>query len=330
MKSVICFGEALIDFLNINRFEEKPLWLNEFRQYPGGAPANVAVAIAKLGGTSLFAGQVGKDSFGDFLEEALTCYQVDTRLMSRHPTAKTALAFVTLDEEGDRSFTFFREATADLLFKPSQIDENWFTHSSIFHFCSNTLTNEDITETTQFAVTIAKNKGLTISFDVNLRHNLWVNESVNIERVNALAEQAHVLKYSKDELDFLAQGEQKPYIENLITQGVLLVLVTDGPDTIHYYSSTCAGTVNPPRVKAVDTTAGGDAFIGGFLFGLNKVSQTSPAKLHLTSVNSIIPLINFAAACGAHAVTKPGAFPALPIFDDVYSSWQLNSLDNIS
>lgn len=326
MKSVICFGEALIDFLNINRLEESPLWLNEFRQYPGGAPANVAVAIAKLGGKALFAGQVGKDTFGDFLEQALISYQVDTQLMSRHPTAKTALAFVTLDDDGDRSFTFFRENTADLLFNQSQVNESWFNASSIFHFCSNTLTDENITQTTRHAVAMAKSKGLTVSFDVNLRHNLWINETVNIKRVNAFAEQAHVLKYSKDELIFLAEGNQQAYIDHLITQGVLLILVTDGPDTIHYYCKNNTGAVNPPRVNAVDTTAGGDAFIGGFLFGLNKISQITSSEECMTNVNSIVPLINFAAACGAYTVTKPGAFPALPTFDDVSSNWQLSSL----
>jgi len=321
MKSIICFGEALIDFLNINRLEEAPLSLNEFRQYPGGAPANVAVAIARLGGKSLFAGQVGKDTFGDFLEDALKSYQVDTQLMSRHANAKTALAFVTLDDEGERSFSFFRDNTADLLFTPSQITETWFNGSSIFHFCSNTLTNEKISETTLYAVQQAKLKDLTISFDVNLRHNLWENEQIDIPRVNQLAEQAHVLKYSKDELDFLAQGNAETYIAQLISKGVLLVLVTDGPNTIHYYSSKASGTINPPTVDAVDTTAGGDAFIGGFLFGLNKLSKMSQPKQHLTYKDSIIPLINFAAACGAHAVTKPGAFPALPTFKDVSTAW---------
>jgi len=327
MKSVICFGEALIDFLNVNKRKEQPLLLNEFRQYPGGAPANVAVAIARLGGKSLFAGQVGQDAFGDFLEEALQAYQVDTQLMSRHPSAKTALAFVTLDDEGDRSFEFFRDNTADVLFSPSQVNESWFESASIFHFCSNTLTNESITETTDFAVKMAKSKGLTISFDVNLRHNLWSNEEVDINRVNALAAQSHVLKYSKDELDFLAQGNITKYIEQLINQGVLLVLVTDGPDTIHYYCGTASGTVNPPKVQAVDTTAGGDAFIGGFLFGLNKLSQINQPEQYISSFDSIVPLIQFASACGAHAVTKSGAFPALPTFDDVKTHWATRSFE---
>jgi fructokinase len=319
MKSVICFGEALIDFLNINRFEEQPLWLNEFRQYPGGAPANVAVAIARLGGKALFAGQVGKDSFGDFLQQSLESYQVDTQLMSRHPQAKTALAFVMLDEEGDRSFSFFRDNTADMLFDVSQINKDWFLSTGIFHFCSNTLTDDFIGNTTQYAVTLAKESGVVISFDVNLRHNLWPDGKVDIARVNAFAEQSDVLKYSQDELIYLAQGDEENYIATLLKQGVSLILVTDGANIIHYHCLNECGVITPPKVNAIDTTAGGDAFIGAFLFGLSQVSQP---KKFLSQAKLFVPLISFSAHCGAHAVAQQGAFPALPTFADVSSHWQ--------
>ena len=321
MKSVICFGEALIDFLNINQVEEQPLWLNEFRQYPGGAPANVAVAIAKLGGKALFAGQVGMDAFGDFLQQALESYQVDTQLMSRHPQAKTPLAFVMLDRHGERSFSFFRDQTADLLFESSQVSKNWFSHSTIFHFCSNTLTDERIAQTTQFAVSLAKEQDALISFDINLRHNLWRDKQVDIEHVNNLAKQADVLKYSKDELVFLAQGNELGYIDNLLVDGVSLILITDGAEKIHYYGINAVGEIIPPKVKAVDTTAGGDAFIGAFLFGL---SQADNAKMLLSQPTLYRSLITFASACGAHAVTQLGAFPALPTFDDVAVHWNGN------
>ena len=321
MKSVICFGEALIDFLHINSVEEQPLSLNEFRQYPGGAPANVAVAIAKLGGKSLFAGQVGNDAFGDFLQQALKSYQVDTQLMSRHPEAKTPLAFVMLDEHGERSFSFFRDKTADLLFESSQINKNWFNDQTIFHFCSNTLTEEAIANTTQYAVSLAKEQKALISFDVNLRHNLWRNEAVDIARVNNLAKQADVLKYSKDELMFLAQGDEQAYVDNLLAAGVTLILVTDGAGKITYYGINDIGAILPPIVKAVDTTAGGDAFIGAFLFGL---SQSNDMTMLLTQPTLFRSLIDFSSACGAHAVARPGAFPALPTFSDVAVHWDSN------
>lgn len=318
MNPVICFGEALVDFLNIGQYSEPPLSLNEFRQYPGGAPANVAVAIAKLGGNAFFAGQVGHDSFGNFLQQALEVNNVDTSFMYRHPSAMTPLAFVMLDSQGERSFSFYRDKTADLLFDKTQVKKAWFTSSSLFHFCSNTLTEKNITETTQYALSLAKTQGAIISFDVNLRANLWSDMIVEINKVNQFAQQADVLKYSKDELHYLAEGDEKAYIKNLLSAGVSLILVTDGAETIHYYCERETGQIIPPSVKVIDTTAGGDAFIGAFLFGLSQIPQ---GRAFLSAPHLFKPLINFSANCGAHAVTQPGAFPALPTFQDVNLHW---------
>lgn len=314
MKPVICFGEALIDFLNIGQHPDQPLLLNEFRQYPGGAPANAAVAIAKLGGKSLFAGQVGQDAFGDFLKQALVNYQVDVSLVSQHPSAKTALAFVMLDEQGERSFSFYRDQTADILFKSSQVSSEWFSSNSIFHFCSNTLTDKQIAQTTQYAISCAREQKALISFDVNLRHNLWPLEKADIQCVNQFTQQADILKFSLDELHCLADGISHNYIMRLIDKGVSLVLVTDGAKTIKFYSATEQGEVIPPSVRAVDTTAGGDAFIGGFLFGLS--IQANPIAL-LSQSQPLVELIEFASACGAYAVSQQGAFPALPRLQDL-------------
>jgi fructokinase len=325
MKSVICFGEALIDFLNIGQHQDQPLMLNEFRQYPGGAPANAAVAIAKLGGKSLFAGQVGQDAFGDFLKQALINYQVDVSLVSQHPSAKTALAFVMLDEQGERSFSFYRDQTADVLFKPDQVSAEWFSANSIFHFCSNTLTDQHIAQTTQYAISCALEKKALVSFDVNLRHNLWGQGRADIARVNKFARQADILKYSLDELHYLADGNTHEYIRELIDNGVSLILVTDGAKTIKFYSAMEQGEVTPPSVTAVDTTAGGDAFIGGFLFGLS--IQADPIAL-LSQSQPLVQLIEFASACGAYAVNKQGAFPALPRLQDLPENY-VNKLGKI-
>ena len=105
MSNVLCFGEALIDFLNTGQKQEERLSLNAFTQYPGGAPANAAVAVAKLGGDAAFVGQVGADMFGDFLVQSLAEYGVDTSHVLQHPTLKTALAFVARDEAGERKFS---------------------------------------------------------------------------------------------------------------------------------------------------------------------------------------------------------------------------------
>ncbi len=318
MKPVVCFGEALIDFLNTDKQQDGPLTLNSYRQYPGGAPANAAVAVAKLGGKAYFAGQVGTDSFGDFLEQALQAYQVDTRFLARHPSAKTALAFVTLDKDGDRSFAFYRDNSADLLFSSEQLCDSWIDDQPIFHFCSNTLTNSAISETTKAAISMAKSHSCLVSFDVNLRHNLWPSGKADIELVNQLVYRSDIIKFSREELDYLAQGNETQYIRHCLSQGVSVILVTDGEHPIDIYTANNEQRISAPSVNAVDTTAGGDAFSGALLFAISQLAQPEQA---INSMASLAKLVQFAAHCGAHTVTLPGAFPALPQFIDVETFW---------
>jgi len=311
-RPVLCFGEALIDFLQTSHQTEDLLELNNYRQYPGGAPANAAVAVAKLGGKALFAGQVGNDPFGEFLIDSLQAYQVDTQFVSKHPTAKTTLAFVMLDKTGERSFSFHRQQTADLLFEKSQVDEAWFNHSAIFHFCSNTLTDINIANCTEYAIQRAFSHDALISFDVNLRHNLWSTGQVDIDVVNNLVKQAHVLKFSLDELTYLAQDDIESYIKDCFQAHCQLMVITDGEKILTYYTSKNLDAIYPPSVNAVDTTAGGDAFIGALLFSLSHFEHITEL---LHNGELLKQVINFSACCGALAVTKSGAFPALPNFE---------------
>jgi fructokinase len=318
MKPVLCFGEALIDFLNTGKQEDGPLVLNNYRQYPGGAPANAAVAVAKLGGNALFAGQVGADAFGDFLGQALVEYGVNTQFLAKHTSAKTALAFVMLDDEGDRSFSFYRQNSADVLFSPEQIDDQWFNEQPLFHFCSNTLTDKQITAATKAAVTKAKANQSIVSFDVNLRHNLWSAGFADITLVNELVHMADIIKFSRDELEYLAQGNDDNYIQSCLAHGVSVLVITDGEHPIEFFTAHGNKTIPVPIIKAVDTTAGGDAFSGSLLFALSKLADPKSA---LSSMDVLSQLIRFASNCGAHAVTLPGAFPALPRFSDIEEHW---------
>jgi len=320
-RQVLCFGEALIDFLHIGVQPQGPLQLPAYRQFPGGAPANAAVAVAKLGGNARFAGQVGQDAFGDFLAQALQAYGVDLSLLKRHPTAKTALAFVMLDETGDRSFSFYRDQSADVLFAPEQIGAGWFDSKPILHFCSNTLTDDFIAHTTTQLVKQAKAAECLVSFDVNLRHNLWPKQPSALtpqacrERVNQLVWQADIVKFSRDELQYLCDGfeSQAVYLQHCLDAGCQLLLVTDGAGAIEYYrAGSAVAKVIPPKVQVVDTTAGGDAFIGGLLFSLSCIPAATLPEVSLPQGALLHACIEFATACGAVTVTRPGAFPALP------------------
>jgi fructokinase len=314
MNKVVCFGEALIDFLNFDQVASGPLTLNDYRQYPGGAPANAAVAVSKLGGEACFLGQVGSDPFGDFLQQAMHKYGVNVDYLFKHPTAKTALAFVMLDDTGERSFSFYRDNSADVVFEASQLPKNLFAANDFLHICSNTLTEQNISQTTQAAIDLAKNQHSVVSFDVNLRHNLWATGQADIQLVNQFVKQAQVLKFSKDELTYLAEGNEQQYIQSLMENDCQLLVVTNDGQPIDYYTQKYQGSFTPPKVEVVDTTAGGDAFSGGLLFQL---SQSDDWRSLLQDTAQVHSLVGFATACGAYTVAKPGAFPALPTISDI-------------
>lgn len=322
MSEIICFGEVLIDFLNTGMHQDGDLPLRSFTQYPGGAPANAAVAVSKLGGNAKFLGQVGHDQFGEFLIDALENYGVDTSLTLVHPTAKTALAFVLLDEQGERSFAFRRCDTADIAWHESQLNQSWFADTSVLHFCSNTLTDASITHITQKINQMARELGALISFDVNLRHNLWPDKQADRAIVNELVRNADIVKFSKEEFDYLSGGSPQNYITDILNARVDLVLITDGGNPIEIISTNWQSTISPPDCDVVDTTGGGDAFIGALLFGL---AQQASVKECLNNQILVSRLVHFAAHCGAIAVSRHGAFPALPVFEDVHQVWRASN-----
>lgn len=321
MSAVLCFGEALIDFLQCGCDDSgNPI----YKQFPGGAPANAAVAIAKLGGQAKFAGQVGSDPFGEFLTQALINHNVNIDFLLHHASAKTALAFVLLDDEGERSFSFHRHFSADVIITPKQIPTCWFDDQPIFHFCSNTLTDEGIAATTLQALNLAINRQCLISFDVNLRHNLWSTNKCNKELINQFVNKSHIIKFSADEFDYL-RGPTSPeeYLNQCFAQHVELIIITNGANSISFCTAQYSGKVAVPSVEVVDTTAGGDSFIGALLFGL---SQLEKPLVWIEDKNRLAALINFAAQCGAITVAQAGAFPALPTFSQVKKHRPLQQL----
>jgi fructokinase len=312
MKPILCFGELLIDFLNFNTTEEGGFQLPEFRQYPGGAPANVAAAVGRLGGPARFLGQVGKDRFGQFLTGAMRQMNVDVQFLTVHPTAHTPLAYVFLDADGDRSFEFLRHQSADVLMTPDDLPDAAFAGAGLFHFCSNTLTDDAIARTTEVAITKARAAGATISFDVNLRHNLWPNAQVDADVIGQFLMLADIVKVSKEEADWI---EQQGFPMHDWLDSVTAIWVTDGGGDIRVVTRTGEQVMTPPKVKVVDTTAGGDAFTGGLLMALNGHDLAQLSEQDMAAITG------FAAACGGVAVSRAGALPSLPYWQDVETAW---------
>ena len=312
MKSIVCFGELLIDFLNFNTAEEGGFQLPEFRQYPGGAPANVAAAVGRLGGPARFLGQVGDDRFGRFLKASMEAMQVDMQYLTVHKTAHTPLAFVFLDDTGERSFEFLRHQSADVLMTEQDLPDGAFENAGLFHFCSNTLTDTNIADTTKAAIAKARAAGAVISFDVNLRHNLWPDHQVDAGAIQQFLKLADIVKVSREEADWI---EENGFAVRDWLETVSAVWVTDGGGAIRILTRQGEQTIEPPRVQVVDTTAGGDAFTGGLLQALNG------RDLATMSDNDLAAATRFAAACGGVAVSRAGALPSLPEWKDVAGDW---------
>lgn len=311
---VICFGEALIDMLS-NRIGNTSTSDNEtFTKFAGGAPANVSVALAKLGGNSYFCGMLGHDPFGHFLHESLHKNGVKTDYVLYTQQANTALAFVSLDDSGERTFSFYRPPSADLCFTSTNFKANWFEETSIFHFCSNSLTQQSIFAATKTGISLARKNNALISFDVNLRINLWHDTSDILKTIWSVIQDIDVLKLSKEELMFLCGNTSEQLtIKKLLEHGCKLIIISDGGNSLRWITAQAHGDIAPPQVNMLDATAAGDAFVGGLLYKLQVSIENRHAfdaiidnEFYLTRV------LKFASACGAHAASKYGAFPSLP------------------
>ncbi len=315
MKKVICFGEALIDLLS-NKLGKESGSSEQFTKFAGGAPANVAVAAAKLGANAYFCGMLGDDSFGHFLKQELRQHGVRTDYVRFTTEAKTALAFVSLDDSGERSFEFYRHPGADMLFTQAHFDQAWFHDDGIFHICSNSLTDQGIFTATKQGVACANAANWLVSFDVNLRLNLWPELSHCRPRVAALIEHADIVKMSVEELDYLrAEQSAGGYLKHILRGRPELILVTDGGKPMKWYGKDNQGVAYPPNITMVDATAAGDAFVGGLLYQLARSSLSLNALVN--DGLALEPLLAFACACGAHAASKTGAFPSLPTSADI-------------
>lgn len=314
MGRVVCFGEALIDLIAGPRVPGRPPC---YEQYAGGAPANVATAVARLGGDAAFVGMLAEDPFGDFLLRSLNEAGVDTRHAPRTRAARTALAFVSLAADGERSFSFYRSPAADQLFRIEHFDERCFDGAAVFHACSNSLTSAPLAEATFAGMMRAHAAGALVSFDVNLRPALWDAGDDPHGQIRKALDLADLVKLSRPELDYLAgpQGNGDTALEYLWQSRPRLVLVTDGPGPLCFFTRHMRGSLPAFAVRAVDTTAAGDAFMGGFLHWL---VQALTAGVDIESLAERIEEgLRFGAACGALAVTRRGSFAAMASGDEV-------------
>jgi fructokinase len=300
--TIVALGELLIDFVAL----ESGVTVGDasgFVKAPGGAPANVAVAVERLGHPAAFLGQVGDDPFGHYLADVLASEGVETAGLRFTDKARTSLAFVSLGMDGERSFMFYRHPAADMLMTPEDVALDVIDAGKIFHFGSITMISEPSRSATLAAAERARIKGLRISYDPNLRLGLWENAEAAKAGMRLGFDYANIVKISDDELRFLT-GDDSAYA--IWRHHFHMIVVTHGENGATLY--TARGKYHHPgyKVESVDTTGAGDAFVAGLL-----VSILEQEKAH-GSVDDHQALLRFANAVGALATTGKGAIPALP------------------
>lgn len=310
MNRVCCFGEALIDFHGTPAGAAP-----SFTAHAGGAPANVAVAIARLGGRSAFVGMFGRDMFGDLLLRELAQAGVDTSHARRTDNANTALAFVSHAANGERDFSFWRPPAADLLFREADFDPVIFSRGHAFHAGSCSMTEPAVADTTLAGMRQARAAGAMVSFDVNLRPPLWPRGTDPAPTVWRALELADFVKLSAEELALLAAsaGSESAALDRLWSNHGKLAIVTDGARPVRWFTPHAQGARAVFAVTAIDATGAGDAFTAGCL------QQVAEADVDAGTLAPFIAdhgrfdaMLGFASACGALAVTRAGSFAAMP------------------
>lgn len=304
----ICsFGELLIDVTPYG-ISDKGYPISEFN--PGGAPANVAVAAVKQGLKASFIGQVGDDFFGHFLKSILDKNNVDTQGVIFNPYFPTSLAIISLKENGERSFSFYRKNGADVMVDFNSDFQLKIDEADAFHCGSVSLSDDPARSATMDMLKYARHQNKRISFDVNLRVLLWDNLFSAKRLIDEALVYVDVLKVSEDELAFIRPDlSEEDALRSLMNDYPLkMILVTYGEKGSAVFTKNQWISMPSFKVDAIDTTGAGDAFFGAFLAGLYGFSKTPD---HLTA-QELKTLLKRANACGAIATLKKGAIGSLP------------------
>jgi len=301
---ISCMGEILIDMVQGNK--ERKI----FEAHPGGAPANVAVGISRLGGKAAFMGKVGNDRLGDFLVETLKKDNINVNGLKCG--GKTGMALVSLDEKGERSFDFYEKLIA---YCELDVDTKILDESCIFHFGSISLIDKSERLATIKCLEASKDRNITISYDPNLRLNLWPNLDLAREGIRLGLTYADVLKMAEDELEFLTgetdidKGIKKLYD---INPDLKLIAITRGSEGSYCWYQKKGKAIPTMKVDVIDTTGAGDGFMAGLLYSIQKNGGLE--KMDRDCIENAIKLAN---TVGSITTTKKGAISALPDMEQV-------------
>ena len=307
MLDVVALGELLIDFTCVST---DPAGYPTMAAHPGGAPANFLAALSKFGRKTALLGKVGNDAFGNLLIHTLRHAGIDTRGLIAGEDVFTTLAFVTLDESGDREFSFARKPGADTCLSFDEVDLSLIDEAKVFHFGTLSLTDEPARDATCRCVDYARSRGKLITYDPNLRKPLWKDlEEAKHQLLWGLS-QADVVKISDEEVEFLFGLSPEAGAAHILENyGVKLVFVTCGEKGCFFKNALAEG--HEPalaRVRVLDTTGAGDIFGGA---AVHKLLETGKAPETLTE-GQLREIVHFACVCAGLSVTRSGGISSIP------------------
>lgn len=313
MAKVICPGEVLIDFISLEN-GKKLVNVERFQKKAGGAPANVATALVKLGASAEFVGAIGKDSFGKFLIDTLERYHVGTKHIVEDSTLATTVAYVSIDEHGERDFEFMRGADGNL--SPDQIDFDAFKDCKIVHLGSATaLLGDQLYEVYQSFIAFARKNHKFISFDPNYRDALYHDKKeLFVRHCKEVIKSVDLIKVSEEEGQIITgEMDHDKMISALHELGAKIVTLTLGKDG-SLVSIKKVYKVESVPVKMIDSTGAGDAFIGALL---SQIANLENPKAILTDEAMLIEFTKKANKVGALTTTKLGALDSIPSWEEV-------------
>jgi fructokinase len=304
MYHIVGIGELLIDFTPVRK--EDGLF---FKENPGGAPCNMLAMASAMGAKTAFIGKVGQDQFGQHLKATIESKGIDSKglILSDTPTT---LAFVHLDDQGERSFSFYREGCADVMLEKSEIDFEMIDATQCLHFGSLSFTSSPIRETLYHALEYAKSRNKTISYDPNYRPALWPSEEMAISYMLKGFEYANYVKVS-DEEAILLTGEKSVELaaKRLREYGPELICVTLGSSGVYYSYKNFSGYVEGFSANVIDTTGAGDSFFGAFIgqLMLDETNDQAQLESYLKTANAAASVV----------IESYGGLPSIPSKDTV-------------
>ena len=306
---ILTIGEVLIDLTQTGRDEKG---IPQFAANPGGAPANLAVAASRLGAKTAFIGKVGADGFGRYLSDVLTQNGVDASGVAVDRQHPTTMAVVSVDASGERDFSFYRGANADVMLSKEDIPDAALEQAKIVHFGSVSLTADPSRSATLDAVGRAKAMGKTITYDPNYRANLWPDQDTAVAQMKAPLDLVDILKVSDEELPLLTgTTDCEAGTAQLAAHGIGLIFVTLGPDGVFYRMGDKTGHVAGVPCKVGDTNGAGDTFFGA---ALSKLCKEDLPALTVEKLEGILAFANKAASI---TTSRHGAIPAMPTLEEM-------------